>query len=627
MKNKLGALLDIVSVFVVVSFIKAIFSAMSLSISNQYFDYKMYRMIVYCFQNAISQFMLKGISMVVLVYVVLLVSIFLIKKLCVPVFQSTLSLKIKDSKRVIRIIAASFFVLLFLIYDGWVINALVLPKDNFILRLLFNSLILPIAILFWLIFIQGRWENVLSFYLKIKPFVIKTIKLVALSFIVALLIFNLFYEIYQRNNAPIGPNIIFIQLETLRPDRLNCYGYSEDTSPNITQLAQDGILFKNAISPSSWTFPAVTSMLTGFSPSSLGIGHKAMKIDGKVFLMAEMLMQEGYRTHGITYSSYISPEYGFLQGFDDFEHHHVEGNTISSPDITRGAISFLKKNKNRKFFLYLFYHDPHLNYIMHEEFNYYSDYSGKLISGEPIGERFTGDEPNENTSILSSDDMNFLLSCYDSEISFTDKHIGMVLDELKRLGLYEDALIIITADHGEEFNEKGRLGHSYSVYQTLIHVPLIIKAPNGKSAQIDTYVSTMDLMPSLLYFLGIELMHEVDGEIIDFNDLELTRVSEVFSEVVTPSDGKAMYCVIDEEKKLILDTESASYELYNLKTDPFEERNIYESNIAIAKPLKKKLDKWLYDRRKRKKELGVEWSRLDYSFEARKRLKALGYLQ
>lgn len=632
MKNKKKIFFSVLALCILIFGVKAFFAAKSYTIDNQYFDYKMYRISASLILNRLNRALCTGGGFAVLVFVVLLVCFFLGKRLCKPVLQKAFNVQIKDTPKSIRIVVATIGSLCFLLYDGWLLNWLLTNHYWFrdlpyllVLKISANSIITPLAIVLWFILVQGRWERLWLSIKRINPFVMHITWLLALLCVIALVLLDACFAVYQAQNKPSGPNIILIQLETVRSDHLSCYGYERNTAPHIGQLAQDGLLFRNAISPSSWTFPAVASLFSSLYPPSLRLGNEAQVFDNKIFFLAEILKDSGYLTHGIAYSSYVNPKYNLTQGFDKFIHHDVVSGTISSPDITDRALSFIRKNKDNKFFLYLFYHDPHLNYHMHEDFSYYPDYAGSLKSDEPVAPYLEDPSMLEQ---LSDDDMAFILACYDSEISFTDYHIGKILEELKKFDLYDNSLIIVTADHGEEFNEKGRMGHGYSLYQSLIHVPLIIKTEKNTQGIVHEFVNTIAISPSILNHLGIDQKFDFDGGIIDLHHISVAETMPVYSDVVPEIDS--MRSVILGGKKLIADyADTTSYEFYDLTKDPKEENNIYSGDKAIVKKLKEMLLDFSELTKAKKEKLGFEWQSADYREDKgeKEKLRALGYVQ
>ncbi|MBA7681149.1 Ulvan-active sulfatase [subsurface metagenome] len=241
------------------------------------------------------------------------------------------------------------------------------------------------------------------------------------------------------------PNIILIVIDTLRADHVACYGYQRNTTPNIDRLAREGVLFKNAISAAPWTQASIATILTSQYPCVLGIHQKPALIDSRFLTLSQVLKQYNYTTHGVYTAGGLSPRLGLGRGFDNYCDLRSPryGAGITSPNVTKEALSFLGKSHKEPFFLFLHYFDPHYNYILHKQYNYYPNYRGRVKRNHSILDLW------RKLDELSEDDVRYLLALYDSEITFTDEYIRKLLDELKKQGLYEDSVIIVTADHGE----------------------------------------------------------------------------------------------------------------------------------------------------------------------------------
>jgi arylsulfatase A-like enzyme len=416
-------------------------------------------------------------------------------------------------------------------------------------------------------------------------------------------------------------NVVLIVIDTLRADHMSCHGYSRKTTRNIDKFAHDSVFFKNAISQAPWTTPSIGSIITSQYPSVLGIEESPVKIDDRFITIAEIFKENGYITQGIISHSYLSSGLGFDQGFDAYDQENSKGGThISSPSVTQKAISFVKEHKDKNFFLFLHYFDPHRDFFMHDEFNYFRDYKGGLYSGQSCGEL------RKLAPKMSSDDMKYMLALYDSEISFTDKYIGHFFDELKKLGLYDNSLIILTADHGGEFCERPGfwIGHTKTLYQEQIHVPLIIKLPEKSIKKtIEEYVGLIDLMPTILNLSGLKIPDEYsyDGIVIDLNDEKKLRNRNIFSET---KRVKKLQCVIKDGWKLIRYMKLQNQELYDLENDLAELKDLTRQDEEKLSEMNSYLIDWNLNI-KSKKSL-TKALKPKFTEEERRHLRSLGYL-
>ena len=244
-------------------------------------------------------------------------------------------------------------------------------------------------------------------------------------------------------------HIILISIDTCRADYLSCYGYKSKTTPNIDALAAEGVLFENAISPVPQTLPAHSSMFTGTIPPYHGVhDNEGYRLDESNVTLAEILTDAGFTTGAAISAFPLDSKFGIDQGFESYNDYFettLEGHPLEQRrggETTDVALDWLKKNKDKRFFFFLHYFDPHQAYD----------------PPEPFASRFASD-------------------LYAGEIAYTDHCIGKVVDKLKELGIYDSTLIIITSDHGEMLGEHGEVTHTYFIYQSAIKVPLIFKLP------------------------------------------------------------------------------------------------------------------------------------------------------
>jgi len=340
--------------------------------------------------------------------------------------------------------------------------------------------------------------------------------------------------------------------------------------------------------------------------------------------IAEVFKLNGYLTAGIISHSFIAKKLGFDQGFDYFNEENSRGhNHISSPSLTELAISYITESKEERFFLFLHYFDPHNNYYRHDGFEYYPEYNGWIESGQELK------SIRKNRANLNDNDKKFFRALYDSEISFTDYHIGKVLEKLKEVKLYEDSLIIFTADHGEELAEKPDkwIGHAKKLTQALIHVPLIIKLPGNKKKLImDNYVGTIDVLPTLVDFLDLKIPEGLEyyGEIIDLQNGKRGKNNPIFSETF---NGDEVISVVWNGFKLIHNLNTGINEFYALSGDPNENNNLVKNEEQKLKEYEGLLRNWWTKVVEKSKELNLQKKYPDFSPETIENLKAMGYIK
>jgi choline-sulfatase len=390
-------------------------------------------------------------------------------------------------------------------------------------------------------------------------------------------------------------NVLFILVDTLRADHLSAYGYARDTSPALAKLAAGSVRFDRAYAPAPWTKPSVASMFTGQYPHRHGLNFVLATLPASAQTLAERLSEAGFATAGVVSHGFVGPKNGFDQGFDFFDAEEAKGHShVSTVGVTKRALALLARlcEQKRPFFLFVHYFDPHYEYRRHREVPFASESAGRLRGGEDIHDlRAMGPS-------LSAEEVAFLEDVYDEEIRFTDAGIGELLDALEALGLDDDTLLVVTADHGEEFFGRGWLGHTRTLYEEVIRVPLIVRVPGGERGRVvSAPVSLVSLAPTILDYVGVEapdagfqgpsLRPLIDGS----SEVDLPPVrSEVRFIVLNPENVLAektafKHALIDGRYKLIKDFSGQSYELYDLEQDPGERENLASSRPELLQEM------------------------------------------
>ena len=437
-----------------------------------------------------------------------------------------------------------------------------------------------------------------------------------------------------------GPNIIVLLVDTMRADHLGCYGYGRNTSPAMDKLAREGVLFKNAYAPSSWTLPSTASLLTSLYPREHGATDTTKAIARKAVGLAERLHKAGYDTAAFSANySLVTAERGFDRGCDHFELFVKEGSEISAEELNRSRklLDFAMKIKavdaeelnaaalkwfdgreetSRPVFMYLHYMDPHSPYEAPEPFRTVFDphYTGEVDGTNVFGAIYRDEFE------LTERDKEHVIALYDGEIAYADTQIRDLLNELDKRGLLDDALVIITADHGEEMFERGKIGHGPTLYDEVVRVPLIMWQKQFEQAgtTVDAYASLVDVVPTVLSVCGIERKGALRGTPLlppgDSVGSDTVWV-EVDEELLFYSHKRA---VIWNGWKLIRSEDGD--ELYRCVDDPPERENLADSNPRLVETLSNRMDEF-YKQLKRGKAPAVE---LDE--EARRKLRSLGYV-
>lgn len=298
------------------------------------------------------------------------------------------------------------------------------------------------------------------------------------------------------------PLVIVYLVDTLRADHTTPYGYGRRTTPELVKFAQDAVLFETAIAHASWTKPSVASLMTSRLPSR----HRAVQLrdplDSGQVTLVEMLDSKGFATGAVIANSVIyATDSNFHQGFDVFEGLHGEGGHRSKVVDTRRvvdrALDFIDSRRGLPTFLYVHTMDPHVPYSPPPPFD--TMFEPKPAPGHPgTDPRYDFKEPLDRERLIAQ---------YDGDIAYGDQQFGRFIDELKRRGVYDDALIFFLADHGEEFQDHGGWLHGRSVFDELIRVPMVVKFAGlrGAASRVSQMVALSDVLPTILEALDMKV--------------------------------------------------------------------------------------------------------------------------
>src|SRR5882762_965366 len=360
------------------------------------------------------------------------------------------------------------------------------------------------------------------------------------------------------------PNVVLITIDTLRADHLGCYGYQKIKTPNIDGLAADGARFTRAFTAVPVTLPSHTVMLTGTYPMLSGMhDFSANKLSPQQPTLATVLKQSGYATGAVVGSAVLDSRFGLNHGFD-FYYDHFDFSRLEEANLDEmerpgnvvadQALEWLAKNSQKKFFLWMHLYDPHYPYHPPEPYS-----------------REYADRP------------------YDGEIAFADEQVGRLLRFLKDKGLYQNTVIVLSGDHGESLGEHGEKTHGFFIYNATMHVPLIIHLPGKSAAQVvESIVSLVDLMPTVLQAAGLNIPSQVQGR--SLLPLMVRRKAEesrnLYAETFLPRlhfNWSELRAVETERYQFI---DAPKPELYDLSKDPGETQNLYADKKAVAGELR-----------------------------------------
>jgi len=318
-------------------------------------------------------------------------------------------------------------------------------------------------------------------------------------------------------------NVLLISIDTLRADRVGAFGYDRNTTPSLDALAKESVIFENYYAQAPFTPVSHMSTLSGLYPESHGFTPET-PVPDSVKTMPEYFKDFGYYTAAVVSTVWLYPQYGFAQGFDKFDtstrgpQKNLRGNAYTtervmrSDYVNREALPLFDRNGLQDFFYFVHYYDVHSDgplplYYSPKPYSemFYPEYDGNLYRcflREKCFEEYI--HPFGSTPEEQAENFKYIEASYDGGIAYTDAHVGELLQKVKDRNLWDSTMIIVIADHGEEFFEHGQWNHQ-QLYNESLHIPLLIKFPNSEHAgeKVEKIVQSIDLLPTVLEYFGI----------------------------------------------------------------------------------------------------------------------------
>jgi arylsulfatase len=425
------------------------------------------------------------------------------------------------------------------------------------------------------------------------------------------------------------PDILLITIDALRADHVSAYGYKRLTTPAVDRIARRGVLFTKAMTQAPYTKAAIASLMSGLYPtthktvtatvpySETMTGHPATKpvstdvLPSTIATLPEELRDAGYRTLGFTANPFLIETFGFAQGFDVFR--FFPGADFATADrLVEEALSAVDGSDARPLFLWVHVMEPHSPYVPPRWADDMFELEGSpqlipdiravphwLVPGTP-------------------DDLRLYERRYDQEIAAADVAVDTLIRGFAQLRDGTNTVTVITADHGEQFFDHGGFEHNTTLYEELIHIPLIVTAPKLAPRVVETPVELLDLYPTLLGFAGLEPEQEVPGRDLSRVSADGGTARPAFAE-----NAGALNAVRLDDWKLIRHANGRE-ELYNLRTDPRERHNLASTERERGAQLRSILSGHVAAAADRAKAIGAE--RAPVSRQMLERLRALGYV-
>jgi arylsulfatase A-like enzyme len=417
--------------------------------------------------------------------------------------------------------------------------------------------------------------------------------------------------------------VVLISIDTLRRDHLSLYGYPRRTTPGIDALGREAMVFEDAVSTSSWTLPAHASLMTSTVPSVHGATSSKVGLSPEWPGLPRLLADAGYFTQAMVTHVYLAKEYGFGEGFD----RHRYFPETRAAEVTDQAIHFLEARGDSDFFLFLHYYDPHWHYDPPAPYDRAFD---PTYQGEATGVWWDFKELGPES--IDPRDLHHIRALYDGEILYTDRQVERLFQEMKRLEVFENALVVVTSDHGEEFLDHGQWEHQKTLYEEQLRIPLLVKLPNGHAGargprRVSGQVSLIDVAPTVLDTLGIPAPPSFEGRSLLVPRGGEAEETEAWAETEHTIDGSRKLALrrgASGRKSIFTLTQGdLRIELFDLERDPGETVRLDPGGSREA--LENRLAEYLAEsaaRRRGKTLPGVELHPEDLE-----RLRSLGYLK
>ena len=305
------------------------------------------------------------------------------------------------------------------------------------------------------------------------------------------------------------PNVVLICMDTVRADHLGSYGYRRNpTTPALDALTGEALLFRDTSATAGWTKPSIPSIFTGTYPLQHGVyegsarglaGRTSDVLGDEALTLAEVFHGAGYRTAAFVRNAQLRAGMGFEQGFETY----AEGSG-DAREIRWSGVDWIDAGgDDRPFFLYLHFLDAHWPYPVPPEYaNLFTDFDVELFRGK--GHSALRDAINDGERTLSPEEAQALRDLYDGSIRYIDDQLARLFAALRLRGQWEETIVCVVSDHGEEFGEHGKIGHGHGLYENLLQVPWILRIPGLGADVIETPVSLVDVFPTLLAAAGVQ---------------------------------------------------------------------------------------------------------------------------
>ena len=625
---RLKAVFNVIYLGVIAGFIYGVIASIIHIHSHLYLSQKMYRLTFYSFVSHLNKGVLYGLLLSAVLLILSIMGSFFFKGILIFLFEFKISKK--------KMLMPLFRKFLFILIIAWALyvflrSILTSVEFSFILK---GFLAEIGGILLYLFVSKIKFAQVKS---VLAVFSEGFRRKIAIAFIAFAAVCNILSLGQNLVVVPDHPNVLLILADTLRADHLGCYGYHRQTSPNIDKFADECLLFEKAFSPSPWTKTTVGSILTSLYPHEHSAFRWADELSNVNLTLTEIFRNKNFKTFSIQASHIVTSRYGFHQGFQVYK----EMMNDLAENLTEEFLTWLNRNKKKSFFAYLHFMDTHYPFRVPED--YTRAFAREGQSQLNLYEMVSQDIRLLTEMGMPQSDKDHIVNLYDDSILYFDIHFGRIIDALRASQVLDKTVVILLSDHGEEFWRHGSFGHGHTLYNELLHVPLLIRYPSILPAKKFPYpVQLIDLYPTILSLTRLDFDQEISGKDLlpaILNDREPKRVI-YFEGLLHGGEKRGVY---KDGWKLIQNTAERynrisfdplgeltqfkypelekEYELYDIREDFNEAYNLFNRRTDIFTETKRLLQIFKRDNLLLQEEKQRQLS------EKLKDFKSLGYIK
>jgi len=466
----------------------------------------------------------------------------------------------------------------------------------------------------------------------------------------------------KRWFAPRPPNVVLVVVDALRADHLGLMGYPRETTPFLDSWSREGVVFKSAYSQSSYTKTSMASLLTGLNPDTVGVYEAEDVLPAGAQTLAEILKAHGYRTGAVQANPGLDARFGFGQGFDwyvdvfpDDLMQKQEKVAYRAERINQLALEWLQQPAAKQpFFLYLHYMETHSPYLppAPEDRRFDPEFDRSLPDFTLVFRFLYGPErvpmppaleQAYNSRYTQAQLLHHLIALYDGELHYFDQQFKLFIQKLIASDWGRNTLVIVCADHGEEFRDHGRLEHGKSLYQEVTAVPLLFyfpeRIPKGM-IRLDL-VRNLDLVPTVLDLAGIPLPAQLAGQSLrprwekkpgpapsySFARLYASGQRDQGGSVWGDGVFRDYASITSAQWRMVRDIKTGEAQLFQRQTDPGDRSNLAGARPEQVQALTDELKRWLRESEAAKQSLGlVQSEKTPLDPQMKKKLESLGYL-